>query len=87
MIPQETDARVGSPVGRLQWSKNGVTIYNPDGGFIARMEHPQDIALMNRFMRDALKFISEQQQARKDAAKSAPVTNPVNAPIAAEVVE
>lgn len=59
------DARIGSPVGRLQWSKNGITIYNPDGGFIARMEHPADCVLMNNLIRDALRLVSEQQVRRK----------------------
>jgi hypothetical protein len=54
-----------SAVGRIQWSKLGVTVYDGEGGFVSRMEHPDDLKFFDWCILNALKEVSSQQQKRR----------------------
>lgn len=49
---------------RLQWSKNGVTIYDGAGGFVTRLTNPIDIAFLARLLQGGLRSIVAEQKRR-----------------------
>lgn len=49
-------------VGKVQWSKLGISIYSSRGSFIARLEQDWERVLFNACVAEALKMISAQQQ-------------------------
>jgi hypothetical protein len=53
------------PFSRLQWSVNGVTIYNGSGSFITRIEDGRDIGFLERLLVSGLRKISAEQQERR----------------------
>lgn len=62
---------MNSQVGRIQWSKLGITIYDGDGSFICRLEHIEDRNFFAGTIMQALKVISA-EQARRKQFKSQP---------------
>jgi hypothetical protein len=55
---------VNAQIGRVQWSKLGITIYDAVGSFVTRIEHERDRHLFNEVLVAALKKISEEQMRR-----------------------
>lgn len=68
---------MNSQIGRVQWSKLGITVYDATGGFVCRIEHEQDRHFFNEIIVAALKRISEEQSRRRafvsDAVEGAEV--------------
>lgn len=55
----------GIPVGRIQWSKMGISIYAADGSFICRIENELDIKFLTNLISAGLRELSKEQQRRK----------------------
>lgn len=58
---------------RLQWSRNGVTIYDAHGSFITRLGDERDIAFLDRLLQGGLRSIVAEQK-RRATFKSDPQT-------------
>lgn len=81
------------PVSRIQWSKQGITFYDPEGSFICRLEQPWEVGFVSQSVMEMLKTVSDQQQklrdaqrAQKDTAKAEEVTSVDAAPSSVEAV-
>ena len=52
-------------IGRIQWSKLGITVYDGDGSFVSRIEHIEDRTLFNAFVIEGLKQVNLHQLERR----------------------
>ena len=48
-------------LGRIQWSKNGITIYDQERGFITRIENGRHIWFLNQIIVEGLRRIAINQ--------------------------
>lgn len=56
---------MSAQIGRVQWSKLGITIYDGEGSFVSRIEHPKDRHFFNEMIVAALRKVSEEQAKRR----------------------
>jgi len=56
---------LSAQIGRVQWSKLGITIYDGEGSFVSRIEHPKDRHFFNEMIVAALRKVSEEQAKRR----------------------
>lgn len=56
---------MSAQIGRIQWSKLGITIYDGEGSFVSRIEHPKDRDFFANVIVAALKKVSEEQTKRR----------------------
>ena len=53
-------------IGRMQWSKTGVTVYEPSGGMMFKLEHPEEIRLLNVAISIAFEKIRDARKIQKE---------------------
>lgn len=65
-----SDASV--PLGRIQWSKVGITLYDINGAFVCRLEDVRDRNFLAAMIGEALRKISYEQSRRSTFVADAP---------------
>lgn len=56
---------MSAQIGRIQWSRLGITIYDASGSFVTRIENDRDRNFFADIIVAALKRVSEEQIRRK----------------------
>lgn len=56
------------PIGRIQFSKQGISLYNYEGGFVCRIEHPSDRRFFVNWIGIGLGQLAEAQKRRSGGA-------------------
>ena len=54
-------------LGRVQWSKLGITLYDADGSFVCRIEDERDVRFLNNLITRGIQELYREAKRRKEA--------------------